>query len=249
MKTARMAQLPILCLAAQLVTLPLASMTVGLPALVGSGVSLPLATLAALVPATMIAWSLPGMSAADVAAVRNTWLMDRAALLVLIAGMMALGAVMIPVYGTAGVAQALSVGGLGCFGVICGRLCGLRVGAAAPASYLFVCCAIGERAGGRLFFWQFPLMMTLARQSAVCVAVLVVSACVCRVPGPHAHRGRAHAIRNSYSHARLSAAAARYSTKHVQITGIRDIGIQPEPQRRPGHARGDGFPGSQRDPQ
>lgn len=145
-----------LCLAAQLVTLPLASMTVGLPALVGSGVSLPLATLAALVPATMIAWSLPGMSAADVAAVRNTWLMDRAALLVLIAGMMALGAVMIPVYGTAGVAQALSVGGLGCFGVICGRLCGLRVGAAAPASYLFVCCAIGERAGGRLFFWQFP---------------------------------------------------------------------------------------------
>ena len=30
-------------------TLPLASMTVGLPALVGSGVSLPLATLAALV--------------------------------------------------------------------------------------------------------------------------------------------------------------------------------------------------------
>ena len=107
MKTARMAQLPILCLAAQLVTLPLASMTVGLPALVGSGVSLPLATLAALVPATMIAWSLPGMSAADVAAVRNTWLMDRAALLVLIAGMMALGAVMIPVYGTAGIAQAL----------------------------------------------------------------------------------------------------------------------------------------------
>lgn len=167
---------------AALFTLPLASMTVGLPALVGSGVSLPLATLAALVPATMIAWSLPGMSAADVAAVRNTWLMDRAALLVLIAGMMALGAVMIPVYGTAGVAQALSVGGLGCFGVICGRLCGLRVGAAAPASYLFVCCAIGERAGGRLFFWQFPLMMTLARQSAVCVAVLVVSACVCRVP-------------------------------------------------------------------
>lgn len=157
-------------------------MTVGLPALVGSGVSLPLATLAALVPATMIAWSLPGMSAADVAAVRNTWLMDRAALLVLIAGMMALGAVMIPVYGTAGVAQALSVGGLGCFGVICGRLCGLRVGAAAPALYLFVCCAIGERAGGRLFFWQFPLMATLARQSAVCVAVLVVSACVCRVP-------------------------------------------------------------------
>lgn len=130
----------------------------------------------------MIAWSLPGMSAADVAAVRNTWLMDRAALLVLIAGMMALGAVMIPVYGTAGVAQALSVGGLGCFGVICGRLCGLRVGAAAPASYLFVCCAIGERAGGRLFFWQFPLMTTLARQSAVCVSVLVVSACVCRVP-------------------------------------------------------------------
>ena len=163
MKTARMALLTILCLAAQLVTLPLASMTVGLPALVGSGVSLPLATLAALVPATMIAWSLPGMSAADVAAVRNTWLMDRAALL-------------------AGVAQALSVGGLGCFGVICGRLCGLRVGAAAPASYLFVCCAIGERAGGRLFFWQFPLMMTLACQSAVCVAVLVVSACVCRVP-------------------------------------------------------------------
>ena len=130
----------------------------------------------------MIAWSLPGMSAADVAAVRNTWLMDRAALLVLIAGMMALGAVMIPVYGTAGVAQALSVGGLGCFGVICGCLCGLRVGAAAPALYLFVCCAIGERAGGRLFFWQFPLMMTLACQSAVCVAVLVVSACVCRVP-------------------------------------------------------------------
>lgn len=183
MKTARMAQLPMLCLAAQLVTLPLASMTVGLPALVGSGVSLPLATLAALVPATMIAWSLPGMSAADVAAARNTWLMDRAALLVLIAGMMALGAVMIPVYGTAaGVAQALSVGGLGCFGVICGRLCGLRVGAAAPALYLFVCCAIGERAGGRLFFRQFPLMTTLARQSAVCVAVLVVSACVCRVP-------------------------------------------------------------------
>lgn len=109
--------------------------------------------------------------------------MDCAALLVLIAGMMALGAVMIPVYGTAaGVAQALSVGGLGCFGVICGRLCGLRVGAAAPASYLFVCCAIGERAGGRLFFRQFPLMTTLARQSAVCVAVLVVSACVCRVP-------------------------------------------------------------------
>ncbi len=96
MKTARMAQLTMLCLAAQLGTLPLASMTVGLPALVGSGVSLPLATLAALVPATMIAWSLPGMSAADVAAVRNTWLMDRAALLVLIAGMMALGAVMIP---------------------------------------------------------------------------------------------------------------------------------------------------------
>lgn len=183
MKTARMAQLTMLCLAAQLVTLPLASMTVGLPALDGSGVSLPLATLAALVPATMIAWSLPGMSAADVAAVRNTWLMDRAALLVLIAGMMALGAVMIPVYGTAaGVAQALSVGGLGCFGVICGRLCGLRVGAAAPALYLFVCCAIGERAGGRLFFRQFPLMTTLARQSAVCVAVLVVSACVCRVP-------------------------------------------------------------------
>lgn len=180
MKTARMALLTMLCLAAQLVTLPLASMTVGLPALVGSGVSLPLATLAALVPATIIAWSLPGMSAADVAAVRNTWLMDRAALLVLIAGMMALGAVMIPVYGTAGVAQALSVGGLGCFGVICGRLCGLRVGAAAPASYLFVCCAIGERAGGRLFFWQF--LTTLARQSAVCVAVLVVSACVCRVP-------------------------------------------------------------------
>lgn len=119
MKTARMAQLPILCLAAQLVTLPLASMTVGLPALDGSGVSLPLATLAALVPAAMIAWSLPGMSAADVAAVRNTWLMDRAALLVLIAGMMALGAVMIPVYGTAGIAQALSVGGLGCFGVAC----------------------------------------------------------------------------------------------------------------------------------
>lgn len=130
----------------------------------------------------MIAWSLPGMSAADVVAVRNTWLMDRAALLVLIAGMMALGAVMIPVYGTAGVAQALSVGGPGCFGVICGRLCGLRVGAAAPALYLFVCCAIGERAGGRLFFRQFPLMTTLARQSAVCVAVLVVSACVCRVP-------------------------------------------------------------------
>lgn len=182
MKTARMALLTILCLAAQLVTLPLASMTVGLPALVGSGVSLPLATLAALVPATMIAWSLPGMSAADVAAVRNTWLMDRAALLVLIAGMMALGAVMIPVYGTAGVARALSVGGPGCFGVICGRLCGLRVGAAAPALYLFVCCAIGERAGGRLFFRQFPLMMTLACQSAVCVAVLVVSACVCRVP-------------------------------------------------------------------
>ena len=245
MKTARLALLTMLCLAAQLGTLPLASMTVGLPALVGSGVSLPLATLAALVPATMIAWSLPGMSAADVAAVRNTWLMDRAALLVLIAGMMALGAVMIPVYGTAGVAQALSVGGLGCFGVICGRLCGLRVGAAAPALYLFVCCAIGERAGGRLFFWQFPLMTTLARQSAVCVAVLVISACVCRVPD----RGRAHAIRNSYSHARLSAAAARYSTKHVQITGIRDIGIQPEPQRRPGHARGDGFPGSQRDSQ
>lgn len=120
MKTARMALLTMLCLAAQLVTLPLASMTVGLPALDGSGVSLPLATLAALVPATMIAWSLPGMSAADVAAVRNTWLMDRAALLVLIAGMMALGAVMIPVYGTAaGVAQALSVGGLGCFGVAC----------------------------------------------------------------------------------------------------------------------------------
>ena len=108
--------------------------------------------------------------------------MDRAALLVLIAGMMALGAVMIPVYGTAGVAQALSVGGPGCFWVICGRLCGLRVGAAAPALYLFVCCAIGERAGGRLFFRQFPLMTTLARQSAVCVAVLVVSACVCRVP-------------------------------------------------------------------
>ena len=158
-------------------------MTVGLPALVGSGVSLPLATLAALVPATIdcvvAAWHCLRL---DVAAVRNTWLMDRAALLVLIAGMMALGAVMIPVYGTAGVAQALSVGGLGCFGVICGRLCGLRVGAAAPASYLFVCCAIGERAGGRLFFWQFPLMMTLACQSAVCVAVLVVSACVCRVP-------------------------------------------------------------------
>lgn len=89
---------------------------------------------------------------------------------------------MIPVYGTAGVSQALSVGGLGCFGVICGRLCGLRVGAAAPALYLFVCCAIGERAGGRLFLWQFPLMTTLARQSAVCVAVLVVSACVCRLP-------------------------------------------------------------------
>ena len=50
----------------------------------------------------MIAWSLPGMSAADVAAVRNTWLMDRAALLVLIAGMMALGAVMIPVYARPG---------------------------------------------------------------------------------------------------------------------------------------------------
>lgn len=45
--------------------------------------------------------------------------MDRAALLVLIAGMMALGAVMIPVYGTAGIAQALSVGGLGCFVVAC----------------------------------------------------------------------------------------------------------------------------------
>ena len=44
MKTARMAQLTMLCLAAQLGTLPLASMTVGLPALVGSGVSLPLAT-------------------------------------------------------------------------------------------------------------------------------------------------------------------------------------------------------------
>ena len=142
MKTARMALLTILCLAAQLVTLPLASMTVGLPALVGSGVSLPLATLAALVPADDC--------------VVAAWLMDRAALLVLIAGMMALGAVMIPVYGTAGVAQALSVGGPGCFGVICGRLCGLRVGAAAPASYLFVCCAIGERADGRLFFWQFP---------------------------------------------------------------------------------------------
>lgn len=91
MKSRRLALLTMLCLAAQLVTLPLASMTVGLPALVGSGVSLPLATLAALVPATMIAWSLPGMSAADVAAVRDTWLMDRAALLVLIAGMMALG--------------------------------------------------------------------------------------------------------------------------------------------------------------
>lgn len=160
MKSRRLALLTMLCLAAQLVTLPLASMTVGLPALVGSGVSLPLATLAALVPATMIAWSLPGMSAADVAAVRNTWLMDRAALLVLIAGMMALGAVMIPVYGTAGVAQALSVGGPGCFWVICGRLCGLRVGAAAPALYLFVCCAIGERAGGRLpvnrpFVWPY----------------------------------------------------------------------------------------------
>lgn len=91
MKSRRLALLTMLCLAAQLGTLPLASMTVGLPALVGSGVSLPLATLAALVPATMIAWSLPGMSAADVAAVRNTWLMDRASLLVLIAGMMALG--------------------------------------------------------------------------------------------------------------------------------------------------------------
>lgn len=247
MKTARMAQLPMLCLAVQLVTLPLASMTVGLPALVGSGVSLPLATLAALVPATMIAWSLPGMSAADVAAVRNTWLMDRAALLVLIAGMMALGAVMIPVYGTAGVAQALSVGGLGCFGVICDRLCGLRVGAAAPASYLFVCCAIGERAGGRLFFWQFPpdddACPSIGR---LCGRIGRIGMCLPGA-GPRAHRGRAHAIRNSYSHARLSAAAARYSTKHVQITGIRDIGIQPEPQRRPGHARGDGFPGSQRD--
>ena len=40
MKTARMALLTMLCLAAQLVTLPLASMTVGLPALVGSGVLL-----------------------------------------------------------------------------------------------------------------------------------------------------------------------------------------------------------------
>ena len=61
MKTARMAQLPILCLAAQLVTLP--SMTVGLPALVGSGVSLPLATLAALVPAddcVVAAWHVCG---------------------------------------------------------------------------------------------------------------------------------------------------------------------------------------------
>lgn len=42
--------------------------------------------------------------------------MDRAALLVLIAGMMALGAVMIPVYGTAGIAQALSVADLAASG-------------------------------------------------------------------------------------------------------------------------------------
>lgn len=182
MKTARMALLTMLCLAAQLVTLPLASMTVGLPALVGSGVSLPLATLAALVPATMIAWSLPGMSAADVAAVRNTWLMDRAALLVLIAGNDGTGCGDDTGIWHGRDRAGAICGGLGCFGVICGRLCGLRVGAAAPASYLFVCCAIGERAGGRLFFWQFPLMTTLARQSAICVSVLVVSACVCRVP-------------------------------------------------------------------
>lgn len=63
MKSRRLAQLPILCLVAQLVTLPLASMTVGLPALVGSGVSLPLATLAALVPAddcVVAAWHVCG---------------------------------------------------------------------------------------------------------------------------------------------------------------------------------------------
>lgn len=63
MKTARMALLTMLCLAAQLVTLPLASMTVGLPALIGSGVSLPLATLAALVPAddcVVAAWHVCG---------------------------------------------------------------------------------------------------------------------------------------------------------------------------------------------
>lgn len=182
MKTARMAQLPILCLAAQLVYAAI-GVHDGWIACAGrfrrESASCDVGGACACDDDCVVA---AGMSAADVAAVRNTWLMDRAALLVLIAGMMALGAVMIPVYGTAGVAQALSVGGLGCFGVICGRLCGLRVGAAAPASYLFVCCAIGERAGGRLFFWQFPLMMTLACQSAVCVAVLVVSACVCRVP-------------------------------------------------------------------
>lgn len=63
MKTARMALLTMLCLAAQLVTLPLASMTVGLPALIGSGVSLPLATLAALVltdDCVVAAWHVCG---------------------------------------------------------------------------------------------------------------------------------------------------------------------------------------------
>lgn len=248
MKTARMAQLPMLCLAAQLVTLPLASMTVGLPALVGSGVSLPLATLAALVPATMIAWSLPGMSAADVAAVRNTWLMDRAALLVLIAGMMALGAVMIPVYGTAGVAQALSV-----------RTWLLRGDMWPPVrteSWRGGTCLIPVRllCDWRAGRWTIVLLAVSPDDDAcpsigrLCGRIGRIGMCLPGA-GPHAHRGRAHAIRNSYSHARLSAAAARYSTKHVQITGIRDIGIQPEPQRRPGHARGDGFPGSQRDSQ
>lgn len=174
-----MAQLPILCLAAQLVTLPLASMTVGLPALVGSGVSLPLATLAALVPATMIAWSLPGMSAADVAAVRNTWLMDRAALLVLIAGMMALGAVMIPVYGTA----------RGRAGAICGRTWLLRGDMWPPVrteSWRGGTCLIPVRllCDWRAGRWTLVLLAVSPDDDAclsiaVCVAVLVVSACVC----------------------------------------------------------------------
>ena len=175
MKTARMALLTMLCLAAQLVTLPLASMTVGLPALVGSGVSLPLATLAALVPATIIAWSLPGMSAADVAA-----------------GSCGVAGVDCGNDGTGCGDDTGIWHGRGRAGAICGRTWLLRGDMWPPVrteSWRGGTCLIPVRLlcdwrAGRwtLVLLAVSLMTTLARQSAVCVAVLVVSACVCRVP-------------------------------------------------------------------
>lgn len=171
-----------LALAAQLIVLVPGRRAIAVPALFGSGVDLPIATLVALPSATLAARFLSGMSAADDIAARNVWLWDRAAMLLMIAGLLVVGMALMPEGGTAGIASALTVSGLGWLGVACARIFGERFGAAAPAMYLLLCCAVGRHDGGSLFFWQFPLMTEADARAVACAAVLVVATCLIRVP-------------------------------------------------------------------